>query len=144
MCIIGARRSFIQICFCKYLYIYNYMITQRFIMGVRWDFVQMYLCMGNKYGCVHKKSKESAVVYHSLNYTQLYEIDVGTHGLFSFSQIWLYLVVGTRCIYPYDFWRAYDTLSQRDLCKSNYILPYFVFDLSYIFNGEWFHGACQG
>ena len=49
------------------------------MIGMRQDFFSMF-------GHACTISKENTVVSHSLNYMESYEIDVGTHGLFSCSR----------------------------------------------------------
>ena len=56
-------------------------------MGVGQDFVYMLIRRYTMFGRMHTRSKESEVVPHSLNYTESYEIYVGTCGIFSCSKV---------------------------------------------------------
>ena len=46
-------------------------------MGVGRDFCSIF-------GCVQMRFKKNAIVYHLLNYTESYEIDLGMCTIFSF------------------------------------------------------------
>ena len=94
------------------------MSMQRYMVGVRRDFVYMCMRMCVNLGRVRTILNGSAIFYHSLNYTQLcYYLDVVTRGLFSCSRIWLYVFVGIFCVFPHiisgDF-MLYVTLSHGE------------------------------
>ena len=72
--------------------------------------------------CVHTRSNENKVVSHSLDYTESYEIDVGTHGFYHVVESVVKACWNTKYISLHVLWRPCDTLLLIGCDESHYTL----------------------